>query len=112
MALSHGAWMLMLHAYRHHAREALNFNITVMIVWIGGFMGPWIALVTNMNHRSGPVGWFFVMFGVAMLLMFGAFACSVIGAIRASQGGWWRYPVSIRLVGRAEDRAERQARDG
>ena len=67
---------------RHHAVEALNFSITILIVGIAtalflGFLGGLIALL--------------VVFAVAL-------TWAILGAFRASEGVWWRYPLNLRLV--------------
>ena len=87
---------------RHHSREALNFNITLMIVWIFVFVPAWIAiLVSSFGHQSrngGPPARVFLFFGGAMVIWAFALGCSILGAIRASQGELWRYPICIRFV--------------
>jgi uncharacterized Tic20 family protein len=84
---------------RHHASESLNFQLSVLLVVfgsgaffivVGPHLGAWAALIFI---------WFVVIW------------CSWIGfpifaAVRAGQGRWWSYPVTIRFVrGRAEDPA-------
>lgn len=64
------------------AKEALNFNITV-------FFG-WIACALLMLVFIGFILWA-VLF-VAWLVM------TLIAAIKASEGVWYRYPFSLRLV--------------
>lgn len=87
---------------RHHSREALNFNITFMIVWLFVFMPIWITILISSFGHSSPNGppptGVFLFFGGAMAVWAFALACSVVGAIRASQGVLWRYPICIRFV--------------
>jgi uncharacterized Tic20 family protein len=84
---------------KHHATESLNFNITLMIGWLFGF----VLLVASSASSSGgrdhsPPGWFFVLFLGLFAIGITAMVLCIVGAIRASQGVWWRYPVSIRFV--------------
>jgi uncharacterized Tic20 family protein len=84
---------------RHHSTEALNFQLTFLIIWFVGIFvvfgsalafggadgesaSPWILL---------PFLGLFVLFGTGMVL-------AIVGAVRASRGQWWRYPVGIRFV--------------
>jgi uncharacterized Tic20 family protein len=73
-----------------HAREALNFQLSLMPYVFGSafplilaFLSPWLILVT-------------------MLLFFGlgaiAVVTAIVGAVRASNGDMNRYPLSIRFV--------------
>jgi uncharacterized protein len=65
-----------------HAREALNFNITVALAAI-----VCIALMVV-----------FVGFILGTALFIGWLVLTLIAAIRASEGERYRYPVSLRLV--------------
>jgi len=67
---------------KHHAAEALNFHITVLI---GAIASVVLMLVL--------VG--FVLF---MVVVIGGFVFSIIAAVAASKGEWYRYPISIRMV--------------
>ncbi len=64
------------------AREVLNFHISLVIY---GFI-------------CGVLIFFIIGFPMLILLgLFGAI-CSIIGAIRASEGALYHYPVTIRIV--------------
>jgi uncharacterized Tic20 family protein len=71
-----------------HGKESLNFNISVMI------------------YAGLLVGLTFVTFGLAapltvpLLFVLAAFhvICTVIAAIKANEGKFFRYPFSMRLV--------------
>ena len=65
-----------------HAAEALNFHISLLIYTI-----CCIPLC-------------FVLIGFPMLLALGlmGFVCAIIAAFRASEGGFYRYPLTIRLI--------------
>jgi uncharacterized Tic20 family protein len=86
---------------RHHATEALNAQITFGIAWnlfgIPAQVGYWITG----NPKFGLIG---IGSGVALLWIV---VTSILGAVHASRGEWWRYPGSVRLVGRRVRQASR-----
>ncbi|HEX2362528.1 MAG TPA: DUF4870 domain-containing protein [Jiangellaceae bacterium] len=67
---------------RQHAVEALNFNLTVLI---------WIAISVIL---------IIVGIGILMLIAVGILyvVTVIVGAIRASSGEMFRYPLTIRFV--------------
>ena len=67
---------------RRHAVESLNFQINALI-W---------TLVCYLLM--------FVLIGFALIAIYGIFwlICVVIATVKASQGGEFRYPLTIRLV--------------
>jgi len=89
---------------RHHSCEALNFQITYFIVAIGGagLMFGGFGVVAALEAHTDSAAGFFVPFLLGFgLLMVAALAhtiLSIVGAVKASQMEWWRYPVSIRFV--------------
>jgi uncharacterized protein len=82
---------------REHAREALNFQITFLIVWIVGFIVMFSTLSFSIGTDSPPIP-FFIIFPLMFILFFIAIALSIVGAVKASQGKSWRYPVALRLI--------------
>jgi uncharacterized Tic20 family protein len=89
---------------RHHATEALNLNITFMIVWVGLYIpGFIVAIVTH---------------GIGLLLVIPVMLClfvlgvvwAIQGAIRANRGEWWTYPLIFRFVKGARPRTGPDAR--
>lgn len=89
---------------RHHAREALNFQITFFLVWIAaGLLTLFVGFGSVMAAGDGapPVG-FFLMFPLMFGLFFAGIGLGIYGAVQAGRGLRWRYPISIRLVGRSE----------
>lgn len=94
------------HDVRHHAREALNFQITFLIFWFAGFLVVfgWFGFGMSPNEGAPPIG-FFVLFISMFVLFFVAIGFAIYGAVQAGRGHRWHYPVSIRLVGRTESRA-------
>jgi uncharacterized Tic20 family protein len=81
---------------RHHATEALNFQITFMIVWFALF-GALFAVGATSSGDTAPTG-VLVMFALLFALFAANLVLSILGCVRASQERWWRYPVSIRFV--------------
>ena len=70
------------------AKEALNFNITVAIIFFV------LLLLTLFTLGIGIIltGPLFVVVGIAWLVL------TVIAAIKANQGERYRYPLTLRLV--------------
>jgi uncharacterized Tic20 family protein len=66
----------------HHARESLNFQLTLLIIYFGCFILSFVL-----------IGLF--LFWVAILANF---ILSVIAAVKASNGVDYRYPFTIRFV--------------
>ena len=87
---------------RHHSREALNFNITFGLVWILLFMPAWFVVIVSVSGDSTPRSGFPISIAVfwigGMVLWLTAFSFSILGAVRASQGVRWRYPLCVRFV--------------
>ncbi len=67
---------------RHHAAEALNFQLTLMIAYTVSFF-----LI-------------FVLVGLILLplLMIGSLILSIVAAMAANRGEWYRYPMILRLI--------------
>ena len=67
---------------RYHAKEALNFQLSLLLYSLGSML-----LV-------------FILIGVPMLIILGvaALVLSIVAAIRGSEGRNYRYPLTIRFV--------------
>lgn len=65
-----------------HAKEALNFHISV---YIYGFVSGLLC---------------FVLIGIPMLIILAivSIVCAIIASVKASEGQFYRYPFTIRLV--------------
>lgn len=65
-----------------HAKEALNFNISVLIYAFVGFVLS------------------FVLIGIPLLIVVGIswFVLTIVAAVKASNGESYRYPLTIRFV--------------
>jgi uncharacterized Tic20 family protein len=70
------------------AREALNFNITAIIVALG------LGLFTAMTLGIGAL----ITVPAACILFVGWFVLTIVAAMKANNGEQYRYPFAIRLV--------------
>ncbi len=100
---------------RHHATEALNLSLTftlIAVVLMIPFMIAIFASVANTSSSHHPrtgrtdsdsfaAGFVITLalfYGVILIIgIYGAIV-AIIGIVRAAQGKWYRYPVSIRFV--------------
>ncbi len=93
---------------RHHASEGLNFCLTLLILQVGGFALFFVAIFAGAAASSASgsgagagLGFglgFFAVWGVLMLVFVGAWVFAIIGAVQASKGVWYRYPICVRFV--------------
>jgi hypothetical protein len=67
---------------RHHASEALNFQITYAI-----------ALLVSLVSMIFFIG--FLLFPAVVIV---SLVFEIQGTIAANRGEWWRYPINLRLV--------------
>ncbi len=86
-----------------HAREALNFNLSMLIYSIGA-MAIGAVLVGASVLTLGIGLLVTVPAGIVLLLAVAAIAvtwlvCSIIATVRAFNGETYRYPLTMRLVG-------------
>jgi uncharacterized Tic20 family protein len=93
---------------RHHATEALNFQITFTLALFVGF-GLFVAadLTTGPAGHPYPAPLSLVVFVVMMGAFVANYVFSILGCVRAGQERWWRYPVTLRLVRGAAPRGTR-----
>lgn len=70
-------------------KEALNFNITVAIIFFALFMLTLLTLGLGV-FLAWPIG---VIVGVAWLVF------TIVAAIKANEGVRYRYPFTLRLIG-------------
>ncbi len=73
----------------HHGREALNFQITLMLVMLGLGSATFILMFVVVGILLVPV-----MMVVGVL----ALVAEILAAIAAQNGVWHRYPCSLRLI--------------
>jgi uncharacterized Tic20 family protein len=65
-----------------HAREALNFHISV---YLYAFVSVLLVMI-------------FIGLLLLPILAIGSIVCSILAAVRASEGRFYRYPLTLRLV--------------
>ena len=73
-----------------HARESLNFQLSLMLY----FFVLAFSMILIVWVPLWLVIWIPAFFGLAIL----AFVTNIVGAIRASNGDMYRYPLCIRFV--------------
>jgi uncharacterized Tic20 family protein len=102
-----GGWLLALIIYlvdggkdrfvRHHASEALNFQLTILIASLVADVVLFGSVVLGLV--AAPFLIFFVVAIVAIFVItIGGIAFSIVGIIHASRGEWWEYPITLRMV--------------
>lgn len=73
---------------KHHTNEALNAQIWFVVVWIA-------CVLTFMLARND---WGALAYCVMLLSMTYIAVFSTLGAVRAHQGRYWRYPLPFRFT--------------
>nr|WP_295693244.1 DUF4870 domain-containing protein [Lapillicoccus sp.] len=81
---------------RHHSSEALNAQICFGVLW-NVFGGIYLAALLT-RPQDPPFAVLFTVFILMLLTAAGSTVMSIIGAVQASQGRFWRYPVLWRPV--------------
>jgi uncharacterized Tic20 family protein len=81
----------------YHSRQALNYQLSLMLYAFGWIVVGTTAFVALAVFGAGIVAG--IVFGLGFLaFIYLGFVPPVIGAIRASNGEIYRYPVTIRFV--------------
>ena len=91
---------------RHHASEGLNFALTIMIGWVAAFAVFFVAVIGGAAVAGASSGAAGAGFGIGFIalwlgmfaLIVGCWVFAIVGAVQASKGVWWRYPICIRFV--------------
>jgi uncharacterized protein len=73
---------------RHHASESLNFQLTYLMLFLGGFVLGFATLGLG----------FLLIIPLLLMVAVAHIVFAIMGAMKANQGEWWRYPVNIRFV--------------
>jgi uncharacterized Tic20 family protein len=71
------------------SREALNFNLSVLIYVLSISVVSFILMIVLIG---------FLLFFLLFPLLIGALVFQIIGGVKANSGEWYRYPMTIRLV--------------
>ena len=80
-----------------HGKISLNWLISLFVYLTAGTVLAFISSIAIMVITMGmapPIGFIF-LFPVLFVLMILAFLFPIIGAVKASNGNTWRYPLSI-----------------
>lgn len=80
-------------AVEPHAREALNFQLSLLIYFIGGIVLGLIAAVTIV----GLILTAFIVIALIVLLIL-ELVFALLGTIAASKGEMYRYPLNLNLI--------------
>ncbi len=87
---------------RHHAAESLNFQLTILIVQLLTiplfFVSVFSSIPSDPNAQAGIPWGFLAIFPIYGAIAIAALVFSILGAVRASQLVWWRYPIRIPFV--------------
>ena len=76
----------------HQGKEALNFQITIMIVLFGSsIIGTGLSFLT-----LGIAALLLIPLSIVYLVLI--LVWEITGCIRANRGEWYTYPMSIRLI--------------
>lgn len=67
---------------RSHSSTALNFQLTILIAEVVGWLTSWLL-----------IGFFIVFAAYVVRIVF-----SIIAAVKANQGQWYTYPLAIRFL--------------
>ncbi len=76
-----------------HAREALNFQLSLLIYFIGGVVIGFLAAITIV----GLVVTVFIIIALIVLFLL-ELIFALLGAIAASRGELYRYPMNLNLI--------------
>jgi uncharacterized Tic20 family protein len=91
---------------RWHASEALNLQLTLLVIWVPTFLPLWFAMIL-VDQSDAPPWPFLAVFALGSALAIGALVVIVLGSVRAAKGVWWRCPVVIPFL--RSHRRERSA---
>ena len=72
-----------------HGKESLNFQLSVLIYFLGGSALAAIGMIFC-------IGW--ILVPVLIALHLGALVLAVIAGIKANDGVLYRYPLNLRLI--------------
>ena len=81
----------------YHARGALNYQLSLMLYAFGWILVGTTAFVALAVFGAGIVAGIAFALGFLAFIYLG-FVPPILGAIKASNGAIYRYPVTIRFV--------------
>ncbi len=65
-----------------------------------------VGFVASFSADDGGTPAFFALMPILWLVQAAVLGFSIMAAVRASQGVWWRYPISIRFVSGGRPKTE------
>lgn len=87
---------------RHHASEGLNFSLSILVLQLGSFIlffgGFALTAASGSSGVFAGFGLFFLVWLLWLGVFVGALVFGIMAAVKASQGIWYRYPVTFRFV--------------
>jgi len=78
---------------RVEGKEALNWQITFLIIWIAWVI---ISAILAIPFLIVGLGWLLTLIG--FLIYIANVVFSVVGGVKIKQGGSYRYPFSFRFI--------------
>ncbi len=81
----------------HHGREALNFQITLFFVYMAVFMMGVMVFLSSLLVGPAVLGLLPLFFVFAIVPLY-QIAMIVVAAVKANEGDWFRYPLTLRLI--------------
>ncbi len=82
---------------RESAREALNLQLTLLVVEVALVISMFMAMFSGGTDPMSASFW--VLLAGAIATVLASVVYSIIGAVHASRGEVYRYPVVIHFVG-------------
>lgn len=76
----------------HHGKEALNFQLTLLVYMICFMALAFILAVVTMGLGM------FVVFPLIFVISIGALVLEILACMAANRGEWHRYPMTIRFI--------------
>lgn len=73
----------------YHGKESLNFQLTVLLVMVGGGIAAFILTFVFVG---------ILLFIVLLVLAVLALVAEILGCVAAYRGEWFRYPCCIRFI--------------
>lgn len=89
---------------RHHAAEALNLTLVLLVPQVVGIallIPDYIDLIASAGESGSSMelsGLFFLGIAVLALCSLANLGLAIAGAVKASKGGWWRLPIGVHPV--------------
>jgi uncharacterized Tic20 family protein len=83
---------------RHHTTEALNAQIWAALAWNVLLLPLVLTSWFSSSDDAPPTAWVLLGLPLAFALVLTTAGLAIRGALQASRGIWWRYPLPFRFV--------------